>query len=234
MTVFFTVIYCLILLCLVQLSVAKATVDYDKYHAKRQTKHCAGCKLWKNAVALFPEAVSILDAGAGNCAATRQIASAGKDVRAVEFSQFAVKKLCADLGDRVVAAPLKNLPYPNSSFDLVFSSEVLEHIPEGDVDKSISELVRVSKGDLFLTISLRRAGGDPHFPKRAKIHVTVQPRVWWHKKFVDHGCTLNEEVYNTLQRKLPGPIGKDIGRPACHKLFQAGEMEPWYFPYKCR
>eukprot|EP00232_Nephroselmis_pyriformis_P028294 CAMPEP_0182865638 /NCGR_PEP_ID=MMETSP0034_2-20130328/7797_1 /TAXON_ID=156128 /ORGANISM="Nephroselmis pyriformis, Strain CCMP717" /LENGTH=67 /DNA_ID=CAMNT_0024997947 /DNA_START=80 /DNA_END=283 /DNA_ORIENTATION=- len=38
-------------------------------------RRSTGCKLWKNAVALFPEAVSILDAGAGNCAAT-QIASA--------------------------------------------------------------------------------------------------------------------------------------------------------------
>ena len=41
------------------------------------------------------------------------------------------------------------------SFDIVMSSDVLEHIHEDEADKVISELVRVSRRHLFLSISLK-------------------------------------------------------------------------------
>ena len=52
------------------------------------------------------------------------------------------------------------------------------------------ELVRVARGDVFVTISLRRSGLDP---KRGptKVHLTVRPREWWEKLFVEAGCEVN-------------------------------------------
>ena len=44
---------------------------------------------------------------------------------------------------------------PDCSFDIVVSSDVLEHVHEDEADKVISELVRVSRRHLFLSISLK-------------------------------------------------------------------------------
>ncbi len=43
----------------------------------------------------------------------------------------------------VMDASAENLPYPDNSFDMVFSSHVIEHVP--DVNKAISEINRVLK-----------------------------------------------------------------------------------------
>lgn len=50
---------------------------------------------------------------------------------------------------------LTNLPYANSTFDLVFSADVLEHIHEDEAEAVVKELVRVSRRHLFLSISLK-------------------------------------------------------------------------------
>jgi SAM-dependent methyltransferase len=42
------------------------------------------------------------------------------------------------------AAPLHQLPFEDESFDLVVCNDVLQHVPEGELDESISELRRVT------------------------------------------------------------------------------------------
>lgn len=64
------------------------------------------------------------------------------------------------------------------SFDIVMSSDVLEHIHEDEADKVISELVRVSRRHLFLSISLK-----PH------TKVTAHPPYWFKGK-VRSPCAL--------------------------------------------
>ncbi len=43
------------------------------------------------------------------------------------------------------------LPFKNSSFNLVFSSEMIEHLPDDIFTKSIEEMKRVSKKYIYLT-----------------------------------------------------------------------------------
>jgi len=47
-----------------------------------------------------------------------------------------------------------NLPFKNSSFDIIICSEVLEHIP--DDAKALSELVRILKPGKILAVSVPR------------------------------------------------------------------------------
>jgi len=56
--------------------------------------------------------------------------------------------------------------------------------------RPVRELVRIAKGDVFVTISLRRSGLDP---KRGptKVHLTVKPREWWQGLFEQAGCEVN-------------------------------------------
>ena len=61
-----------------------------------------------------------------------------------------------------------------------------------DIPKVVSELVRVTKGDIFLSISLRSSNEDPPPPAEPTVHVTVRPRWWWIKKFAACGCVENK------------------------------------------
>ena len=49
---------------------------------------------------------------------------------------------------------LEAIPWPDDTFDLVYSHEVLEHIPPESIPACLSELVRVSRGTLGKASSL--------------------------------------------------------------------------------
>lgn len=62
--------------------------------------------------------------------------------------------IAADLKPDVVGS-IMALPFPDRSFDVVCAFEVLEHLPFSDLEKALSELTRVAKK--YIIISL------PHF-----------------------------------------------------------------------
>lgn len=75
----------------------------------------------------------------------------------------------------------------NKSYDIGFSNDVLEHVSQDYVEKSISEMVRVTKDCLFLRISLTpsknlsREGGN--------LHLTVWDIKKWHDLLIKFGKT---------------------------------------------
>jgi ubiquinone/menaquinone biosynthesis C-methylase UbiE len=72
--------------------------------------------------------------------------------------QTAIRYTCADIADDLkpdVVADVRRLPFPDGSFDTVCAFEILEHIPFQDFEKAFSELVRVARK--YVLISL------PHF-----------------------------------------------------------------------
>ena len=88
----------------------------------------------------------VLDAGCGTGGAlSRQqrlggaAVLAGVDIgsAAIELARTRVPE--ADLH----VAPLVELPFDDASFDLVLTNDVLQHVPEDDVDASLAELRRV-------------------------------------------------------------------------------------------
>jgi len=76
--------------------------------------------------------------------------------------------------DYFIEAPLWNLPFPNSAFDLTFSCDVLEHIPPDRVDDVLKEIIRVTKAETHHIIA---TFADRDF------HPTVQPISWWSDRF---------------------------------------------------
>ena len=75
----------------------------------------------------------------------------------------------------VKQASIVDIPCAASSFDLSFCTDVLEHVQEKDVDKAISELIRISKKYIFCTICSAKANAFPDL----ELHQTVKPREWW-------------------------------------------------------
>jgi len=96
---------------------------------------------------------SILDAGAGEGFTMNKLKenSIGKRIEGIECSREAIsfgKKLFPDLMLR--EGNLHELPYKDSSFDLVVCTEVLEHLKEPE--KALKEILRVSKKYLIISV----------------------------------------------------------------------------------
>jgi len=146
----------------------------------------------------------MLDAGTGNGALTRLMRQHGKNAYGIELSRAVLEKECPDLLSKNYVEPgiLTNLPYEDNSFDLVMSSDVLEHIHPEEVDQVVKELVRVSRRHLFLSISLKghtKATADKD--DEAHRHTMLRPREWWHAIFRKHGAVVNEEMLWAMQEK---------------------------------
>jgi ubiquinone/menaquinone biosynthesis C-methylase UbiE len=90
---------------------------------------------------------TILDVGCGNGIITNVLAEK-YDVTGTDFSECALEYV---KGKKVLASADK-LPFKDKSFDLVFSSELLEHLPDQTLIDSIEEMKRVTKGYIFITV----------------------------------------------------------------------------------
>lgn len=90
----------------------------------------------------------VLDAGAGNGIVANRLQAMGLDVIAVDHSSLAMTRV---LTPKVVA-DIGNLPFEDSSFDLVLSSEVLEHLPAAIFTSARSELGRVARRWIVVTV----------------------------------------------------------------------------------
>jgi SAM-dependent methyltransferase len=105
-----------------------------------------------------PPGATVLDVGCGSCAHSVRLARRGFQVRAVDFSESALKMAAEHLRaqgleDRVTLGRenILDLSFPDGSFDYVVCWGVLMHVP--DVGRAVSELARVVRPGGHLVIS---------------------------------------------------------------------------------
>lgn len=72
--------------------------------------------------------------------------------------------------------------YPTGSFDAVICTDVLEHIPEQDLDWVIGDLFRFARSVLYAGVATYPAG--KLLPDGSNAHVTLKPAEWWREKFL--------------------------------------------------
>ncbi len=102
---------------------------------------------------LLPQDVkTLLDVGCGNgifCnyvqQTNKQIQITGVDRSSSALKHVKTKKLIGDI---------TNIPFNNNEFDCVVSLQVIEHLPVDDYKKALSELVRVSKKYILISVPL--------------------------------------------------------------------------------
>lgn len=71
----------------------------------------------------------------------------------LSFSKYEVTTCDFDDGlDPDYVADIRNLPFQKNTFDVVMACEVLEHIPFIDLQKSLSELYRISSQYVIISI----------------------------------------------------------------------------------
>ena len=139
-----------------------ATNAYNEWHEKVHGANNAfmlDLQDWhRNALSLAPDLKTskILEVGCGTGDFAIHLAEIGGDITAVDFSSRAIElaKEKARAHKRVVnfqVADAQSLPFADESFDVIFSCECLEHIP--DPQSAFLEFNRVLRPSvsLFLT-----------------------------------------------------------------------------------
>lgn len=94
--------------------------------------------------------LSFLEAGAGTGTISLELARAGARVTMIDASPAAVWRIRAASQrnarvEFIAAADVRRLPFQDESFDVVWSSGVLEHFSESDLANVLSEMSRVSR-----------------------------------------------------------------------------------------
>lgn len=142
---------------------------------------------------------SVLDAGCGMGHVVRNLLKRGYDAKGVDISRDAIEAYMPDLAKEgiVQLAGLEKLPFKDNSFDLVFCSDVMEHIPSFDIVASIRELTRVAKKHLALTINL----DHPY-----EYHPTILPREEWIDLFLSsdklkHQTDIEQKIERETKKK---------------------------------
>ncbi|PSC75409.1 methyltransferase type 11 [Micractinium conductrix] len=171
---------------------------YDQMWTGKQTyqkNSCWGCRFAGDVVARI-DFHTVLDAGTGNGGSVRAMRLRGKAAFGIELSQAVLERDAPDLlaAGYVEQGSLTNLPYQDKQFDLVFSSDVLEHIRPEEADQVVSELVRVAKRHIVMSISLKSY-------QNVDLHSLLRPRAWWEAKFEAAGARTNRPLVWALQQK---------------------------------
>ena len=120
---------------------------YDKFDWNQLTINDLKEKIIK-VFEFIPEDVqTILDVGCGNGVITNEL---GKkfNVTGVDRSKNALNYVTT----KKINSSSDNIPVQDESFDMVFSSELLEHLEKSVFDNTISEFKRISRKYIFITV----------------------------------------------------------------------------------
>ena len=89
------------------------------------------------------EGKQVLDAGCGTGLFSQAATNLGAQVTSMDIGQGLLAQVAKKCDTRRVVGSVLDLPFGSESFDVVISTEVIEHTP--DPHRSVSELCRVVK-----------------------------------------------------------------------------------------
>ena len=126
-----------------------------------------------------------LEIGCATGSIVRSLNQLGVDAHGIDVSDWAVANR---LHDNIVRASAAELPFEDGSFDLIYSSHALEHVPASLIDAVMTEISRVSEDAAYQFHMLPIIGTYPYDYDeelaRANLradptHNILEPRRWW-------------------------------------------------------
>lgn len=95
--------------------------------------------------------MKILDIGCGTGLNAKNLARGGHEIIGIDISGIAIKIFCQNGFDGVICDLTSGIPFKNDEFDLVYASEVIEHLI--DTEHFVNEIYRVLKPSGKVVIS---------------------------------------------------------------------------------
>lgn len=87
---------------------------------------------------------------------------------------------------------------PDGQFDGVFCIDVLEHIPEDELDATLGEINGYARKWAFFSICCEPA--KKCLPDGRNVHVTLRPEGWWNKRIIDAFGGATVEIHIRFER----------------------------------
>lgn len=149
----------------------------EKSHAKLLSQRAL--EQWKPA--------SVLDVGCSHGWTLGFFGTLGVRAVGIDVSEIAVQK-ARSLGRDARQACATSLPFEDRSFDVVLSTDCLEHLSEADARLAVTEICRVARTGIAVKVNPRLdrdrlwkwIAGTP-------LHLTIQPVEQWLAWFGQHG-----------------------------------------------
>jgi len=113
---------------------------------------------------------SVLEVGCAHGFIVEKLNSLGIPAWGIDVSKYAVENRAHH---NVIEGDVLDIPFKDDYFDFVYSSDMLEHVPEDQVSTAIDEIARVGKRGL-LEITYDKTPMDID-----DTHVTIKPCEWW-------------------------------------------------------
>ncbi len=129
----------------------------------------------------------------------------------LDVSEHAIeegKRMWPKIADRIQVGSIDNLSiYADGEFELVYSQQVLEHLPTELVPKLISELTRVTTQNAILILYLV-LGYKEQIAKAEtdldQTHWNLKTKEWWRKEFEKKGFYIDEDLMKRFEEKGKG------------------------------
>ncbi|MHA1469268.1 MAG: class I SAM-dependent methyltransferase [Candidatus Asgardarchaeia archaeon] len=105
-----------------------------------------------------------------------------------------------------VISDADNLPFHDNQFDLLTAFDVLEHIPEEEIDIVFKEFKRVAHRFMY-QIALRKS---PSSIDHETLHPTVKPYDWWIDKITKDDPKIIKIMYKRKRYIVPPEDAKKL------------------------
>jgi ubiquinone/menaquinone biosynthesis C-methylase UbiE len=164
---------------------------------------------------------SILDIGAGQASFTDYALRAGLKAKAYDFSEWAVARPHNFAQGHLFLGDATNITEEDNSWDVVYCSDLLEHLPKSKVHLAIKEFYRVSRKWVFLQfpVSGMNPNVDDSFDweihdKAHKFyahymiarHLNMSFRKWWDELFTSIGFKIREDLVKKFRENTPSAV----------------------------
>jgi SAM-dependent methyltransferase len=131
----------------------------------------------------------VLDVGCAKGFLVEALRLRGVTADGVDLSEYAIAKGRLAGISNLHLGSATALPFPDQSFDLVVSWDVLEHLDEEQAQQAVAESARVARHAFYHYVN---TGEDPntHFPGDES-HTDPHPQAWWDDLFAHYGTPVS-------------------------------------------
>jgi SAM-dependent methyltransferase len=130
----------------------------------------------------------VLDVGCGKGFLLYELTQAvpGLEIAGIDVSEYGIEHAKEEVRPYLQLASATELPFEDSSFDFVFSINVLHNLQVFDLEKALKEIVRVSKDKAYICVESYRTEEEKanllYWQLTCESFYRPQEWEWWHDR----------------------------------------------------